>query len=295
MLSKKFPLSSTYKQKLFQYARTFENVVWLDSQNETELQQEIHGTEGVIVALGEKSHLKCKAGNAFDALSEFVSDGKWAFGFLSYDLKNEIENSLSSSNFDGLDFPDLYFFEPEVIIRIEGGEVEVLCEDEVLHSKFCDEYSWEFKVFKSINKKDVVVESRLSKSAYMNKVASVKKHIAKGDVYEINFCHEFFAENANIDPFEIHEELMAYSPTPFSSFIKADEKYVLCASPERFIKKRGNRIVSQPIKGTVKRGNDDAEDLKLKQQLSNNPKERSENIMIVDLVRNDLSQVAQDG
>jgi len=303
MLTKKIPLSSTYKGKLFQFARTFDNVAWLDSQlnslSNSQSQEgntkEKHNTEDTLVALGKRSFLSCNAGTAFEQLNQYTSDNKWAFGFLSYDLKNEVESNLSSNNFDGLNFPDLYFFEPEVIVRIQNNEVEVMSHDEVLLEKLCDQTKWNNEKVTTVVQEPVDIKSRLSKFEYIEKIASIKTHIAKGDVYEMNFCHEFYSENSVIDPFNIHADLVEFSPTPFSSFYKVDEKYILCASPERFIKKRGARIISQPIKGTVKRGEDDAQDDLLKIELSNSVKERSENIMIVDLVRNDLSRIAKDG
>ena len=111
----------------------------------------------------------------------------------------------------------------------------------------------------------------------------------RGDCYEICFCQEFFSENVEIDPFSVFKKLSELSPNPFSAFYQSAEKYLMCASPERFLKKVGNSIISQPIKGTSKRSNfaDDKE----KTFIENNEKERAENIMIVDLVRNDLSKI----
>jgi para-aminobenzoate synthetase component 1 len=297
MLVKKFTLSSTFKQKLFNYATVFDNVAWLDSHQTSQNQKEKYGTEDTLVALGKKTFIKCSAGGAFNSLGEYLSEKKWAFGFLSYELKNEIESKLFSDNVDGLNFPDLYFFEPQAIVRIQGDEVEVSSDDQDLLHQLSDEESWEIdkESWNQRGNEQVEVKSRLTKEQYINRVKAIKQHIAKGDVYEMNFCHEFYAENASVNPFEIHQELTAYSPTPFSSFFKVDEKYIMCASPERFIKKKGGKVVSQPIKGTVKRGDDDKHDEQLKHELLSSEKERSENIMIVDLVRNDLSQIAKDG
>jgi para-aminobenzoate synthetase component 1 len=306
MFSKKIPLSSTYKKKLFQFARSFDNVAWLDSQlnslsnsqSEEVNTKEKHNTEDTLVALGKRSFLSCNAGTAFEQLNQYTSDNKWAFGFLSYDLKNEVENNLSSNNIDGLNFPDLYFFEPEVIVRIQNKEVEVLSHDNLLLNKLCDERSWvnvDAAVKTLGNDQTVDIKSRLSKSEYIDKVVSVKERIVRGDVYEMNFCHEFYVENTHLDPFNLNESLVDISPTPFSSFFRVEEHYVMCASPERFLKKTGSKVISQPIKGTIKRGKDLDEDEQMKVSLLNNPKERSENVMIVDLVRNDLSQIAMDG
>lgn len=120
-------------------------------------------------------------------------------------------------------------------------------------------------------------------------------HIQLGDIFEVNFCQEYYAENAKINPVEVYQKLIKLSPTPFSNFLKVNDKYCLGASPERFLAKSKNKVISQPIKGTIKRGKTKEEDEHLIHQLKNNPKEQSENIMIVDLVRNDLSRIAKKG
>ena len=121
------------------------------------------------------------------------------------------------------------------------------------------------------------------------------RHIERGDIYEANFCQEFFSENTKIDPLKSYLHLNEISKPPFATFLKFDKHYVLSASPERYLKKTGERIVSQPIKGTAKRLEDPSEDKKMVEKLSLDPKERSENIMITDLVRNDLSKIAEKG
>jgi para-aminobenzoate synthetase component 1 len=123
----------------------------------------------------------------------------------------------------------------------------------------------------------------------------LKQHIQSGDIYEINFCQEFFSEATQFNPLETYINLKQFSPTPFSAYYRSNHHYLICASPERFLMKKGNEVISQPIKGTIKRGTDIVEDEKLKKQLKNDEKERAENIMIVDLVRNDLSRIAKEG
>jgi len=134
---------------------------------------------------------------------------------------------------------------------------------------------------------------KLTKEAYINNIKTIKEHIQQGDIYEVNYCQEFFAKQVKIKPIQLYFKLNDKSPTPFSCFVKHNDKYLLSASPERFIKKQGNKITSQPIKGTIKRGGDKVEDERLKELLYNDNKERSENIMIVDLVRNDLSKISK--
>jgi para-aminobenzoate synthetase component 1 len=106
---------------------------------------------------------------------------------------------------------------------------------------------------------------------------------------------EFFAENAAINPIEKFLKLNEISLPPFAVFFKNNSHFLLSASPERYLKKEGELIISQPIKGTAKRFSNPAEDEKSRTQLALDPKERSENIMITDLVRNDLSHTAQKG
>lgn len=141
----------------------------------------------------------------------------------------------------------------------------------------------------------IIIDQRLTKSAYIKIITKILQHIKRGDCYELNFCQEFFSENATIDPLYIFEELQKLSPNPFSAFYKVNDSYCLCASPERFLKKEGNTLTSQPIKGTTKRDPDPIMDQKNKDYLKESSKEKSENVMVVDLVRNDLSKICVEG
>jgi para-aminobenzoate synthetase component 1 len=142
----------------------------------------------------------------------------------------------------------------------------------------------------------IQVKQRVSKQQYIDTIEQLKKHILRGDCYEINYCMEFFAENAVVDPLLIYQKLSSTSPNPFSALYKLDDKWLICASPERFLKKEGNKILSQPIKGTSSRFlKDDNKDKKSKEELFISEKDRSENVMVVDLVRNDLARVCKEG
>ena len=141
----------------------------------------------------------------------------------------------------------------------------------------------------------VRIKLRIHKDAYFEKAQKFLQHIHRGDIYEANFCQEFYAENTDIDPWETYKNLMTISAPPFASFLKMDDKYLLCSSPERFLCKRGQTVVSQPIKGTAPRGKSTSEDKRLMEVLEKDEKERAENIMITDLVRNDLSKSALQG
>lgn len=219
--------------------------------------------------------------------------GDWLFGHLAYDLKNEIE-TLSSENPDAIGFPDLYFFIPETVILLEQDKITL---GSIKRSPSV--------VWKEINAvadtipaapHEVAFQNSLTETTYLETVNKLKTHIARGDCYEINFCQEFFANGVLLNPLEVYRRLSNVSPNPFSAFYKIEEKYLLCASPERFLKKTGNKICCQPIKGTARRiASSREEDNAIKAKLFASKKERAENIMIVDLVRNDLSKVCREG
>jgi para-aminobenzoate synthetase component 1 len=216
---------------------------------------------------------------------------------MTYDLKNDIEQ-LSSTNFDGLDFPDLYFFQPKKLIFIKGNDVEfhyLKMVDDEIESDF--EEIKEFKKQETSIKEasEIKIKLRIHKDEYHAKVTKVLEHIHRGDIYEANFCQEFYAENATINPLEVYKHLNHISEPPFASFLKLDNQFSLSASPERYIKKEGTKIISQPIKGTAKRLISEFDDAQLALDLIRDEKERAENVMIVDLVRNDLSKTAKIG
>ena len=136
--------------------------------------------------------------------------------------------------------------------------------------------------------------ARTTKENYLKNVVRVKSLLQQGEIYELNYCQEFFAEDVLIkNPFQTYFKLNKLTKAPFSVFLKMDEHFIFCGSPERFLQKKDKKLISQPIKGTAARGNSEKEDLVNKVLLQNNQKERSENIMIVDLVRNDFSKIAE--
>jgi para-aminobenzoate synthetase component 1 len=99
---------------------------------------------------------------------------------------------------------------------------------------------------------------RFSKDEYLATIEALRRHILRGDCYEINFCQEFYAQPAEIDPYATWWALSQASPNPFAAFYRLDQRYLLCASPERFLKKTGLTLSSQPIKGTAPRQREDA-------------------------------------
>ncbi len=143
--------------------------------------------------------------------------------------------------------------------------------------------------------KKIVLKPGTSKERYLKNLVALKQHIQQGNIYEINYCIEFFADDADIDPFAVFLKLNTISKAPYACFVKMGDDFIISASPELFLKKEGNLLSTKPIKGTAKRGKTVEEDEKLKDDLFNNLKERTENVMAVDVARNDLSQLAKKG
>ncbi|HWR94990.1 MAG TPA: anthranilate synthase component I family protein [Flavobacterium sp.] len=293
-IHKKILDSEKFKQQLLSWVQQFREVIFLDSSSSENLTQ--YSNYDLVVAFDAFTSIRTDYHNAFEDLKAYQQvTNDWLFGYLTYDLKNDIEN-LKSNNFDGLHFPDLFFFQPKKLFLLKDNELEIqylnMCDDEVEHD--FEEIIFQ-KRNKSLAEPSTEIKQRISKSEYIQKTNAMLAHIHRGDIYEANFCMEFYAENISINPLEKFQKLNEISQAPFSVFFKNDKQYLLSASPERYLKKEGKTIISQPIKGTAKRFEDAIKDENSKKELVINPKERSENIMIVDLVRNDLSRTAEKG
>ena len=293
--SETFPIASIsdFKQKIFEWSQTFDVVCYLDHNH----YQGYTGNDfECLVAAGAESQLsQVDEKGAFDALKSFFDEKKdWLFGFLTYDLKNDVEH-LTSANFDGVGFPALHFFQPQIVLEIHAGKV-------IVHS-ISDSPDFIFKNIKQTpipNSKFQIpnplhLQSRVSRQTYLDTVQAIRQHILRGDIYEMNFCQEFFVENCRLEAPTVFQQLNSIAKAPFSAFYKLHDRYLLCASPERFLKKTGNKLISQPIKGTIRRGVNTHEDKMLREKLFNSPKDRSENVMIVDLVRNDIARSCRAG
>lgn len=278
------------KEKVLNWTKQFDIFCFLDNH---QYQVAPHTMECMLAA-GVKRQLKADAGSALEKFQQFIDEKKsWLFGHLAYDIKNEIEN-LSSRHPDHTRFPDLFFFEPEVMIRLTEQEIIIEADDPAAVFSAINQSDALRK--KDILKDDIIIQNRISRNEYIQIINKLKQHILRGDCYEINFCQEFFVENAVINPAEVYKKLSVLSPNPFSALYRIKNNWLVCASPERFLKKQGNRILSQPIKGTSKRNLlDSLEDDKSKSGLKNSKKDRSENVMVVDLVRNDLAKVCEKG
>jgi len=275
------------KQAL-QWASLFNSACCFHSQGH--INDPYHAID-VLIAAGADTELKIDdEGQAFAQIQRFLTDHPQHFipGFLTYDLKNEIED-LETKHPNEQGIPVAYFFIPQHVIQINDNQVTIQSNDPS-------------KAYQEIISSDIsttlvnfqgTLKAKMTKEAYDIAFHHLHAHIHRGDIYEINLCQEFFAEQAQLNPLAAYWQLSAISPTPFSCYFKAHENYILSASPERFLAKRRQTLISQPIKGTAPRGKTPEEDALYRRQLLEDQKEISENVMIVDLVRNDLTRCAQ--
>ncbi len=239
-----------------------------------------------LVAAGVNSFVE---GQDLQKLDDFLQGKRWAFGHLAYSLSSSIHH-LPCSKKDKIGFQPCYFFSPQIVLEIKNDNVFIhATKPDEIYRAICKEKIGDDRLT------PVVTTSVLNKAAYTKKIKLLQQHIHRGDCYEINFCQEIFANEASLNPFAAYKKLAAVSPNPFSAFYRLKDKYLLCASPERFLAKEKNKIFSQPIKGTIKRNIENIkEDDLLKEELRNSQKDQSENVMVVDLIRNDLTRICKD-
>ena len=280
------------KEKVLNWVQQFNTFCFLDNH---QYLIEPH-TQECLLGAGIKNSCNAVPGSSIVQLQNFIDSktDRWLFGHLNYDLKNELEQLTSSHN-DHIQFPVLFFFEPAILIRINEEQMTIEAHEPE-------------KIFNEINNvslkplaeegklNEVIIKNRIEQEEYISIIRQLQQHILRGDCYEINFCQEFFAEQIEVDPLSIYKKLSDISPNPFSAFFRLNDKWLLCASPERFLKKEGKKIVTQPIKGTSKRiQGDERKDEQNKSWLFHSDKDRSENVMVVDLMRNDLSKICEEG
>lgn len=241
-----------------------------------------------LIAAGAADSVSSKNIKDIDCFLE--KNKHWIFGHLSYDLKNSIHHFHSTKN-NKSGFPDFFFFVPQILLQIKGSELTIAGNDaEEIYKEIIETEIHEAKNL------PVSIQQKFTKEEYLQKVKQLQRHIVRGDCYEINFCQEFFAENVAINPLSVFQKLTELSPNPFSAFYRLDGRYLICASPERFLAKKALNIFSQPMKGTIKRNTNDAHnDEQLKNELRQSAKDRSENVMVVDMVRNDLTKICRQG
>ena len=281
------------KKRMAQWVMKSEDFIILDSNN----YNDSYSTYDFIIACGTVSFLRCyQTKDAIDLLDKYQKKtNDWLFGHCSYDLKNDIEQ-LSSSNQDLVGFPELSFFQPKKIIFLKEKELEF----SYTKSFTLEDIKNDFDSISSLSSSDikpsksVSLHTNVSKGQYGEIFNRIIKEIQKGNVYELNYCQEFLG-SGQLSVLDVYFDVQEQSKAPFSVLYRCADRYLISASPERYIKKQATTLISQPIKGTAPRGKSKSEDIKLKNILKLDPKEQAENTMIVDLVRNDMTKISIPG
>lgn len=227
-----------------------------------------------------------------DALSKLEvalqSNTEWWFGTISYELKSETEK-VAGVHKPFVAWPQVAFVKPRVVLEYTGGSWVFLKGKEYESLLHAAESA-------PVEKQEpIVLAPLLSEAQYMEQLHHVREYLNRGDIYEVNYCQEFRGSGKLQSPWQTFLKLDEKTEAPHAAYVKLNELHLLCASPERYMKREGNKLISQPIKGTIKRGKSEAEDVALKHLLRESEKEQAENVMIVDLVRNDLSRLAKRG
>lgn len=278
------------KQRILYWASQYDILSFLDSNSYGPL----YGRYECLVAVGSMSG--CLNAHNLEELQNLHDNEKdWLFGHICYDYKNAIETKLTSSHKSRIGFPVLFFFRPETVISVatdlSSFTVESFIDTDKIFSEICSiEINGRNKEIPAID-----FNRRISKETYLDIITQLKQHIADGDCYEINYCCEGFCEQADVNPLTVFEHLNSLSPAPYAAYYRVGDKYLMCASPERYLTRANKVVRSQPIKGTAPRGKDNVEDERNKLALRNSIKEQAENVMIVDLVRNDLARCCETG
>jgi len=243
------------------------------------------------ITIAEKGAPRTERGNPWSALKNFRKKHQdWLFGYMGYDLKNHLEN-LSSTNVDKVGAPDLFFMIPAFLAEFDHRTQKL----KLLKGDLSElPGSWESEVKQETECRIETMRSGVTREQYLKIVRQAQHYITEGDCYEVNLSHQLRGEFRG-QPWNLYQQMKQAGPVPFGSYLQLDELAVCCQSPERFLRKEGSTVISQPIKGTAQRGTEKNSDDYHKQQLRNSLKEQAENLMIVDLVRNDLSRIAEEG
>ncbi len=278
---------NSLKEKMLNWANQF-NIFCLLDNNNYDFE---HPAFECLLAVGCERSYTFTGINDLEHLQSFYdTKPSWLFGHLGY---NGLSNGYGGCNAENIFFGKGFFFEPTIILKLTADKIEILKSnigikivlDEINNSPTSIPFE----------QTEFTIIPTFSKEAYLKKITEIQQHILRGDCYELNFCKQFIAEDAVINPIEKYVKLTKISPAPFGAFYKLNNNYCLCASPERFLQKSGNQLISQPIKGTSRRDVDVVADEANKKYLLDSEKEKSENVMVVDLVRNDMSMVCTKG
>jgi len=217
-----------------------------------------YGSFPWLFAMGVHEQFQGWHEDVFERLKVFSDNHQdWLFGYFSYDLKNQLEN-LESKNPDVWQLPLCNFFSPVILIIPDKHGIRIGTVPG--HGRFSDPV----RVARGLQEHrgssagssvpEFAIQPRVDKGRYLKQLKAIKDHIQAGDIYEMNYCIEFFAEDAALQPLHVYDALNEVSKVPFSCFLQFEDFFLMGSSPERFLKKQGRKIISQPIKGTASRG-----------------------------------------
>lgn len=269
---------SAIKTKLLDWSQQFDHVVWLDSNAYPEHQ---HSYEAVL-AVDANEILSLDKDFALADLKAYREENKnWLFGYLGYRANSK---KLENASKNLLKFPSIYFFQPKKVFLLQKDYLEI-------HYLNPKEIEQDWEIIQAMELKDEHIDfanfeiiPRIDKSTYIAKVNQIQDYIKQGKLEEINFCQEFYSHNKLENPLEFYKQLNQVSQAPFASYMRLEDKYAFCSSPERYLKHDKGKLITQPIKGTAKRLADKEADELIKTQLKESEKEINENKLVVDMV-----------
>lgn len=228
--------------------------------------------EGFNVQESKKDPLKL--------IESYLDQGYYAVGYIGYNYLEHTDLALNIRKRNSKLFPELYFnlYSESNIIGFTKEDAKYM--EYVLNNNLVGAKHYSVK--------------NIPESVFLNKINIIKNYIRQGDVYQVNLSH-LIESYLHADPINMFFKYYKSQPTPLSLYIDCGKFKLIGGSMELFLKKNGHVITTRPIKGTMPRGIDADDDERLKTNLKNSPKERAENLMIVDLMRNDLSRLCKAG
>lgn len=218
----------------------------------------------------------------------------WWFGYLSYGCKDHFEG-LSSRHDDVFRWPLSYWFRPKWVVEWSKGDAHLHVHEERREEAMAWVERMRAPVSAPLGSPPIEWSCGITRNEYLAEARDLLQHIQQGDIYEVNYCLEHHAQASDFDPYATFDALLTRTRAPQAGFIRLGGRFALCCSPERFLRFDGNRMIGEPMKGTSPRGRDPLEDDRRARGLITDPKERSENVMAVDVMRNDLSRTSVPG
>lgn len=250
-------------------------------------------TPQAFVAWGAKRVFQINENNthSFEELDAWLNEATHpVFGYLAYEAKKLTENlAYKNTCEDGSDL--VKFFEAEHVYTFQNNRWVAVTEEQP-NERSEVEALWDFAIAPPTHHEKIAFTCEETQATYLEKFKHIQAQIQRGNYYETNFCMGFTGQGKLHAPLEDFKRLNEKTEAPYAVYYSDSNIHLLCSSPELFVKREGNTLTSSPIKGTIKRGSTVEEDVVNQANLLNSEKERSENIMIVDLVRNDLSRIA---